>query len=85
IGGEEFLVVLTGTDQVEATEIAYRIKSAIEKAQIQSDKGIIRVTASLGVTQKNEQTSTFKDLLKQADKALYAAKENGRNRVEVYD
>ncbi|OUS71241.1 hypothetical protein B5G52_11925 [Pseudoalteromonas sp. A601] len=85
IGGEEFLVVLTGTEQVEATEIAYRIKSAIEKAQIQSDKGIIRVTASLGVTQKNEQTSTFKDLLKQADKALYAAKENGRNRVEVYE
>lgn len=85
IGGEEFLVVLADTDQIEATEIAYRIKSAIEKAQIQSDKDVIRVTASLGVTQKNEQTSTFKDLLKQADKALYTAKENGRNRVEIYE
>ncbi len=85
IGGEEFLVVLVDTDQVEATEIAYRIKSAIEKAQIKSEEHIIKVTASLGVTQKSTQTNTFKDLLKQADKALYTAKENGRNRVEIYE
>ncbi|MCQ8878121.1 GGDEF domain-containing protein [Pseudoalteromonas shioyasakiensis] len=85
IGGEEFLVVLVDTDQVEATEIAYRIKSAIEKAQINSEQHIIKVTASLGVTQKSTQTNTFKDLLKQADKALYTAKENGRNRVEIYE
>lgn len=85
IGGEEFLVVLDNTAKAAATDIAYRIKSAIEEQQIRSDDEIIQVTVSLGVTQKSEHTQTFKDLLKQADKALYTAKENGRNRVEIYE
>ncbi|TGE84377.1 hypothetical protein C7Y70_05930 [Pseudoalteromonas sp. KS88] len=86
IGGEEFLVVLNNTNQTEATEIAYRIKSAIEKETIDCENGqTAKVTVSLGVTQKSSQTDTFKDLLKQADKALYSAKTKGRNRVEVYE
>lgn len=86
IGGEEFLVVLHNTNQEQATEIAYRIKSAIEKETIDCENGqTVKVTVSLGVTQKSNQTDTFKDLLKQADKALYSAKTKGRNRVEIYE
>lgn len=83
IGGEEFLVVLNNTPLVEATEIAYRIKSDIEKTPINDGENVIKITASFGVAQKRAQLHSFKDLLKNADKALYAAKERGRNRVET--
>ncbi|NMR24807.1 diguanylate cyclase [Pseudoalteromonas sp. NEC-BIFX-2020_015] len=83
IGGEEFLVVLNNTTSVEATEIAFRIKSDIEKEHIISDGQIIKITASFGVAQKSSELTSFKDLLKKADKALYTAKEHGRNRVEI--
>ena len=83
IGGEEFLVVLNNTTLAEATEIAYRIKTEIEKERIISDGNEIKVTASFGVAQKQAQLGSFKDLFKKADKALYAAKDHGRNRVEI--
>ena len=83
IGGEEFLVVLNNTPLVEAIEIAYRIKSDIEKTPINDGENVIKMTASFGVAQKRAQSNSFKDLLKNADKALYTAKERGRNRVET--
>ena len=83
IGGEEFLVVLNNTSRVEAIEIAHRIRSDIEKTPISYGKKTIQVTASFGVAQKKAQLNSFKDLLKNADKALYIAKERGRNRVET--
>ena len=83
IGGEEFLVVLNNTPLVEAIEIAYRIKSDIEKTPINDGENVIKMTASFGVAQKRAQLNSFKDLLKNADKALYTAKERGRNRVET--
>ncbi|TMN72022.1 hypothetical protein CWB85_08500 [Pseudoalteromonas sp. S1727] len=83
IGGEEFLVVLSNTSRVEAVEIAYRIKSDIEKTQINYGEHVLRMTASFGVAQKGVHLNSCKDLLKNADKALYTAKERGRNRVET--
>lgn len=83
IGGEEFLVVLNNTSLVEAIEIAERIKSDIEKTSIKEGENVIKMTASFGVAQKRAQLNSFKDLLKNADKALYTAKERGRNRVET--
>lgn len=85
IGGEEFLVVLENTELAQAKEVALRIKDDIENLDIQSDEEIIKVTASFGVVQKARLQTSFKDLIKQADKALYTAKERGRNRVETDD
>lgn len=85
IGGEEFLVVLENTQLEQAKEIALRIKQDIENLDIQSDEGLIKVTASFGVVQKTNLQSSFKDLIKKSDKALYTAKERGRNRVETDD
>ncbi|MCI0668615.1 MAG: GGDEF domain-containing protein, partial [Methylococcaceae bacterium] len=79
-GGEEFVVVLTNTEIAGAVLLAERIRRAIENMRIATESQSIRVTASLGVTALNPGTSA-RDLLVNADRAMYQAKQNGRNRV----
>jgi diguanylate cyclase (GGDEF)-like protein/PAS domain S-box-containing protein len=81
IGGEEFAVILPETILAEAILVAERIRVKIENLIIQYDNDIdISVTVSLGVTQLKE-LETVEDILKRSDKALYEAKNSGRNRV----
>ena len=86
VGGEEFMVVLPDTDPNQAAEIAERIRSATADPPFRiSETGEMRnITVSIGfaVLQPNE--SVF-ELLKRADRALYASKNGGRNRVTVAD
>jgi diguanylate cyclase (GGDEF)-like protein/PAS domain S-box-containing protein len=83
-GGEEFVILLPETELFKACEIAERIRSAVSaEAILESENGPIQVTVSLGVTRATRGTSSLPELLEQADKALYQAKQNGRNRVEV--
>ena len=90
-GGEEFSIILPYTNLSEAQMVAERLRKAVEKTKIDISKvnsdvteKNIGVTISLGVaeysTDDDENT-----LLQKADKALYKAKENGRNRVESYE
>ena len=90
-GGEEFSIILPYTKLSEAQMVAERLRKAVEKTKIDISKvnsdvteKNIGVTISLGVaeysTDDDENT-----LLQKADKALYKAKENGRNRVESYE
>lgn len=90
-GGEEFSIILPFTKLSEAQMVAERLRKAVEKTKIDISKvnsdvteKNIGVTISLGVaeysTDDDENT-----LLQKADKALYKAKENGRNRVESYE
>lgn len=74
-GGEEFLILCNNTTGFQAAVLAEQLRSALE----QSDIG---VTCSFGVEQAKF-SNDFKQTLAAADKALYRAKENGRNRVEV--
>jgi len=76
-GGEEFVILLPQADITHAIAAATKIRSAIEKYDFDCDK---RITASFGVsiTQKDD---TQTDWFNRADKALYLAKENGKNSV----
>ena len=74
-GGEEFLVMLPETEAEKAREAAERIRKAVESK--------VGVTVSLGVASYNKEMQTKEDLINRADMALYLAKQNGRNRVEM--
>lgn len=76
-GGEEFVVILSQTDFDGALRVAERLRRAVEAAG--EEYG---VTASFGVASSEDGVVSREDLISTADACLYAAKENGRNRVE---
>lgn len=86
-GGEEFCVLLPGTNLEKAIEVAQEVRSTIESyATMGIDtKSELTVTASLGVSAIEQGASEPVKLIDQADKALYQAKEQGRNRVEQWN
>jgi len=79
-GGEEFLVLLPDTDRKGAVEVAEKIRHAIEHAEMPVIGGL---TGSLGVAALPEDAVEPEQLIRKADRALYAAKARGRNRVEA--
>ena len=88
-GGEEFSIILPFTKLTEAKMVAERLRKAVETTHIDvskvcsADKNI-GVTISLGIAEYKDGDDE-KTLLQKADKALYIAKEGGRNRSEVYE
>ncbi len=87
-GGEEFAILLPRTGLKQAGELAERIRASIEEYYrlYAEEEGLATpVTVSLGVSSFPERASSPKDLRKQADAALYLAKERGRNRVVIDD
>lgn len=83
-GGEEFVVVMPGTGMAEAVAAAERLRSAIEGIEFNTVTGTrSRLTVSVGVASARAEVLLPEILLQEADQALYAAKRNGRNRVEV--
>ena len=81
-GGEEFLVVVPGVEKELAVAVSERIRSAIADADFRVDGTPIQITVSQGVVAWDG-VATVDRLVAAADKALYRAKENGRNRVEL--
>ncbi|AVF33464.1 sensor domain-containing diguanylate cyclase [Rahnella sikkimica] len=78
MGGEEFLLLLPGTSMAQAVQLAERLRCQVE---MQDFEGAGKVTISLGVTHFNPEKVNIDSALKSADKALYQAKNDGRNRV----
>lgn len=81
-GGEEFLFVLPFSNEEQALQGAERVRSLIEGANFDSILPGLKVTVSLGVTQYHRHEE-IQSLLERVDKALYRAKEQGRNQVVV--
>jgi len=79
-GGEEFCLILPGLDLDQAAEVAERLRRGIESDSA-SARAPVAVTASLGVASLASGAQRPSELVKQADQALYTAKEGGRNRV----
>jgi diguanylate cyclase (GGDEF)-like protein len=79
-GGEEFVAILPETERDRAIELADRLRLKIQAAQIKTDGGIVKVTASFGIAQHHHQADSS-SLIMNADEMLYKAKLSGRNRV----
>ena len=84
IGGEEFAIIVTGSHPDNNLAIFDNIRAVIESQVIEYGGEIIKLTASIGFSSLSHQDSDLSAILKRADSALYAAKRNGRNRVECY-
>jgi len=82
-GGEEFLMLLPGTDQGGALEVAEKLRHAIEALEFQQPD--LKVTASFGIATYPLDALDSDSLVRMADRALYTAKANGRNRVELVE
>jgi diguanylate cyclase (GGDEF)-like protein len=86
-GGEEFIVLVKDIDFITAKNVANRVRRQLEMEKIIIDNGIEqkRVTVSCGVAQYPSHSDDIKEVIEMADKALYGAKENGKNIVITYD
>lgn len=82
-GGEEFLVTLPCTRADQAMGVALRIRRHIQKADFSGVAEGLKVTSSIGVAELKNTLETFNELVCRADSALYAAKDAGRNCVEL--
>lgn len=82
VGGEEFAVLCPGTDLAGGVELAERLRQALEEMVVAADCRAVRVTASFGVAEcRCGRDAAPSACLTRADRALYAAKRGGRNRV----
>ena len=80
-GGEEFCVALRDVDKNQAIGFFAKLRKTISDFTLKVDKHSINFTVSVGLSFNDG--STIKEMIKQADEALFKAKENGRNRVEI--
>lgn len=81
-GGEEFAIVLPEADRNGAALIAERIRRMMAESKMEYGKNIIQVTVSIGVATLGESCCSLEVLIDHADRALYLAKQGGRNQVQ---
>jgi diguanylate cyclase (GGDEF)-like protein len=82
-GGEEFLVLLPGADHEGAQQVSEKLRTAIEALEFQQIE--LKITASFGIASYPLDALDADALVRMSDRALYAAKAKGRNRVEIID
>jgi two-component system, cell cycle response regulator len=83
-GGEEFAVLLDNVDLAQAKQVAERIRIEVSRVVVDSDKGPLSVTESIGVAAFPDDGRDRATLIERADLALYHAKHTGRNRVVTW-
>ena len=82
-GGEEFVILLVETNLSSARNVAERVNQLLANTPIQTNKGAIHLTISGGVAGDNVEELNLIEMIELADQALYAAKEAGRNNIQV--
>jgi diguanylate cyclase (GGDEF)-like protein len=81
VGGEEFTALITEADLENAIKTAERIRGQAARRPVVYQDQQFSLTISIGVATLQANDTTFEDVLHRADKALYRAKQKGRNRV----
>ena len=84
-GGEEFWLVLPNTRQADACHVAKRFLEAVRALDVKELQGRRRLSVSIGLAVSQAKGERYESLLQRADKALYRAKREGRNRVVIAD
>ncbi|MEO0138064.1 MAG: diguanylate cyclase [candidate division WOR-3 bacterium] len=82
-GGEEFAIILPGSNLKKGVEMAVRLKDHINKAEVIFNQHKIKFTISVGIADYPKDASTRIELIELADRALYTAKETGRNKIVI--
>lgn len=82
-GGEEFVVILTETSLKNSLIPLERLRKALENSDFRFNDNKIKISVSIGASSLNDETSTPWQMFDNADKALYEAKENGRNQIKL--
>ena len=85
MGGEEFAILLPETEVTEGCRIAERLRRTVAEVSVDSSQGPFRITASIGIAEMRADDADAEETLSRADRALYAAKAGGRNRVATMD
>lgn len=83
LGGEEFGILLPGIEQENAREFAERLREKVAAGGVEHQGQTLKIKVSIGITELTAESAPQTQLAR-ADKALYYAKESGRNRVTVY-
>lgn len=82
-GGEEFIAVLPGRDGADARALGERMRIAVENVEVRHEGQRVRLTVSIGIATRQQGEDTPAAAIARADKALYAAKRQGRNCIQV--
>jgi diguanylate cyclase (GGDEF)-like protein len=83
-GGEEFIITFPDNSSEDIYEAAERIRNNVAESPFIVGDLKVPVTISLGVAERTEQFATIAEIINNADKALYQAKQTGRNRVVIF-
>lgn len=81
MGGEEFALLLPGTDLAGANQLAERLLEAFCRLTVPYEGELLRITASIGVAASDDPAEDNEEIFRRADRALYLAKAGGRDRV----
>ncbi|TAK64563.1 EAL domain-containing protein, partial [Methylobacter sp.] len=86
LGGDEFIVILTNLDEQYQKNVEVVAEAILHKLvqPFSLDNKLVHISASIGITFYPDDASTFDELLKNADQAMYAAKDQGRNRYHYF-
>lgn len=82
-GGEEFLIMFTNTSASKAEIACKKLLNIIRSAEVKKGDNTIKFTVSMGLTELKEEDDSLEKAIDRADKALYMAKKNGKDRIEI--
>jgi diguanylate cyclase (GGDEF)-like protein/PAS domain S-box-containing protein len=84
LGGEEFSILLPEANTQSAQEMAQRVLDSVANLSVEYEGKIITFTTSIGISEVNDDCKSLEALMQHSDQALYQAKHNGRNRMELH-